>query len=200
MDGHFRRIRSSHTLANQSLQRLAESGFLIIPGPIEADSFSELTAAYDEAMAIASGPDFRIGSATTRRSDLLNYGAVFHDLYVYSPLLEASSHIIGEPFKLSSCLGRTLRPGSSSDQLHADLPRGSEDAPMVGFILMIDPFREDNGATRYVPTSHNWPDLPSDRLSDPQAKYPVEVLACGEAGTMIIFNAAIWHGHGPTIV
>lgn len=60
---------------------------------------------------------------------------------------------------------------------------------------MIDSFREENGATRFVPTSHNWTDLPSDRLSDARAKYSGEVLGCGECGTMIIFIGAIWHGH-----
>jgi ectoine hydroxylase-related dioxygenase (phytanoyl-CoA dioxygenase family) len=32
-------------------------------------------------------------------------------------------------------------------------------------------------------------------MPDARAKYPVEVLGCGERGTMIIFNGAIWHGH-----
>jgi len=103
--------------------------------------------------------------------------------------------MIGEPFKLSSFLARTLRGGTPAQELHADLVRGPEDAPLVGFILMIDSFRGENGATRFVPTSHNWSDLPSDRLSDPRAKYPGEILACGKRGTLIIFNGAIWHGH-----
>jgi ectoine hydroxylase-related dioxygenase (phytanoyl-CoA dioxygenase family) len=60
---------------------------------------------------------------------------------------------------------------------------------------MIDSFREENGATRFVPTSHNWTDPPCDRLSDARAEYPGEVLTCGEPGTVIIFNGAIWHGH-----
>jgi ectoine hydroxylase-related dioxygenase (phytanoyl-CoA dioxygenase family) len=60
---------------------------------------------------------------------------------------------------------------------------------------MIDSFREENGATRFVPTSHNWTDLPCDRLADTRARYSGEVLGCGVRGTMIIFNGAIWHGH-----
>jgi len=120
---------------------------------------------------------------------------VFDDIYLHPPLLEACSHIIGESFKLSSFLGRTLRGGTPAQELHADLARDSADAPLLGFILMVDSFREENGATRFVPTSHNWTDLPCDRLSDTRAKYPGEVLASGERGTMIIFNGAIWHGH-----
>ena len=44
-------------------------------------------------------------------SDLLTYASVFHDVYLYPPLLEACSHIIGEPFKLSSFLARELSEG-----------------------------------------------------------------------------------------
>ena len=195
VDDHFQQIRSGSTLPSQSVRQLVESGFVIIPGPTLGDPFNELTAAYDEVMAVASGPDFKIASTTTRMSNLLSYRSMFDDIYLYPPLLEACSHIIGEPFKLSSFLARTLRAGTSSQELHADLARGSEDAPLLGFILMIDSFRGENGATRFVPTSHNWPDLPCDRLSDTRAKYSGEVLGCGDRGMMIIFDGAIWHGH-----
>jgi hypothetical protein len=193
MDNQFQQICSGSTLPSQSVRQLVESGFVVVPGPVSGDPLNELTAAYDEVMAVAAGPDFKIASTTTRMSDLLNYASVFDD--IYPPLLEACSHIIGEPFKLSSFLARTLREGTPAQELHADLARDSEDAPLLGFILMIDSFREENGATRFVPTSHNCIDLPRDRLSDARAKYSGEVRGCGECGTMIIFNGAIWHGH-----
>ena len=195
MDDHFQQIRSGSTLAIQSLRQLVESGFVIIPGPTSGEAFNELTAAYDELMAVACGPDFKIGSTTTRMSDLLNHGSVFDDIYLHTPLLEACSQVIGEPFKLSSFLARTLRAGTASQELHTDLASGSEDAPLLGFILMIDSFRQENGATRFVPVSHSWTDLSPDRLLDRQAKDFGEVLGCGERGSMIIFNGAIWHGH-----
>jgi hypothetical protein len=195
VDDQFQQICSGSTLPSQSVRQLVEAGFVVVPGPVSGDQFNELTAAYDEVMAVATGPDFKIGSTSTRMSDLLNYAAVFDDVYLYSPLLEACNYVIGEPFKLSSFLARTLRGGTPAQELHADLARGSEDAPLLGFILMIDSFQEENGATRFVPTSHNWPDLPCDRLSGARAKYWGEVLGCGERGAMIIFNGAIWHGH-----
>jgi hypothetical protein len=195
VDNQFRQICSDSTLPRQSLRQLVESGFVVVPGPVSGDPFNKLRSSYDEVMAVAAGPDFKIGSTTTRMSDLLTYGSMFDDVFVYPPLLAACSRIIGEPFKLSSFSARTLRARTPAQELHADLARESEDAPLLGFILMIDPFREENGATRFVPTSHNWTDLPCDRLSDARAKYPGEVLACGERGTMIIFNGAIWHSH-----
>lgn len=167
----------------------------MIPGPHAGQQLAELASAYDDMMSLASGPDFRIASTTTRMSDVLNYGPAFDDIFLYPPLHEACVHVIGEPFKLSSLLARTLRPHAFAQDLHADLMRGSDDAPLVGFIFMIDPFRKDNGATRFIPASHKWPDLPSDRLTDTKGLYPGEVLGCGQAGSMLIFNGAIWHGH-----
>jgi hypothetical protein len=195
VDDQFQQICCGSTLESQSVRQLVESGFVVVPGPLSGELFNELTAAYDKVMAAAAGPDFKSASTTDRMSDLLSYASVFDDVYLYPPLLEACSHIIGEPFKLSSFLARTLRARTPAQELHADLARGSEDAPLLGFILMIDSFREENGATRFVPTSHNWTDLPYDRLSNARAKYSGEVLGCGERGAMIIFNGAIWHGH-----
>jgi len=52
---------------------------------------------------------------------------------------------------------------------------------------MADGFRPDNGATRFVPGSHEREERPDDEM---QAE-----LACGAAGSMRLFNGSIWHGH-----
>jgi ectoine hydroxylase-related dioxygenase (phytanoyl-CoA dioxygenase family) len=170
-------------------------GFATIPGPFSANEVDGLPEAYDQVMRDSCGPDFNVGSATTRMSDLLSLTSAFDEVFLYAPLLEACSHVIRAPFKLSSFLARTLRPGTPAQELHVDLARRSEDAPMFGFILTVDPFKRENGATRFVPGSHEWPDVPTDRLSNPRAEHPGEILACADPGTMIVFNAAVWHGH-----
>jgi ectoine hydroxylase-related dioxygenase (phytanoyl-CoA dioxygenase family) len=68
---------------------------------------------------------------------------------------------------------------------------------MVGFIFMIDEFRDDNGATRFVPGSHLWSEVPQALLGDRNRKadYPAQVLACAPAGSVMLFNGSVWHGH-----
>src|SRR5436309_5817387 len=51
-------------------------------------------------------------------SDLLSFNSVFDEVFLYPPLLEACSHLIGEPFKLSSFLARTVRPRTPAQELH----------------------------------------------------------------------------------
>jgi hypothetical protein len=195
VDTQFEQIRAANTLPRRAVTVLETDGFVSIPGPLSGDQFDNLAEAYDKVMAEACGPDLKVGSSTTRMSDLLSFNSVFDEVFLYPPLLGACSHLIGEPFKLSSLLARTVRPGTPAQELHADLSRTSEDAPLFGFILSLDAFREDNGATRFVPGSHQWPDLPADRLPDLRAAHPGQILALMEPGTMILFNAAIWHGH-----
>jgi len=60
---------------------------------------------------------------------------------------------------------------------------------------MVDDFREDNGATRFVPFSHRCSGVPNDLPEDLKADYPGQVLACCPAGSMIVFNGSVWDGH-----
>ena len=167
----------------------------MIPDSARPNRMELLVGAYTAAMASATGDEIRVGSTSTKLSDLVNRGAAFDDVYVFPPLLDACCRVIGRPFKLSSLHARTLRPHTPAQELHVDVPRNSGDWPLLGFIVMIDEFRPDNGATRFIPGSHRWPGSPADTLSDQRAAYSGEVLACGKAGSLLVFNGSAWHGH-----
>ena len=191
----FSTLAAGSELPMDAAAELQERGFVVLPGPVPSARMERLANAYDAAMASATGDDIRIGSTSTKVNDLVNRGAEFDAVYVFPPLLEACCRVIGQPFKLSSLLARTVRPQSPAQELHVDVRRDSADWPLLGFILMVDEFRPDNGATRFVPGSHRWPGSPEDTLSDPWAEQDGQVLACGQAGSLLVFNGSAWHGH-----
>lgn len=195
MSDWFKEIESGCELPEPAAQELLDSGFVVIPGPVASERLAQFAQAYDSAVAGADPADVSVGSGTTRVHDFVNRGAEFDELYVYRPILEACCLVIGRPFKLSSMLARTVRPHSQAQPLHVDFRADADGWPMVGFIFMVDDFRKDNGATRFVPGSHKWPTIPGEAATDSAAGPERQVAACGAAGSVILYNGSVWHGH-----
>src|SRR5580700_6475357 len=191
----FSVIAAGAELSAGAAQALDDVGFVVIPGPVAIEGLAVLAEAYNAAVASAGSEDVAHGSSTTRVHDFVNRGPEFDGLYVYQPVLEACSRIIARPFRLSAMLARTLRPHTQAQALHVDFKRDADGWAMVGFILMVDEFRSDNGATRFVPGSHQWSTIPGNLMNDRKADHEGQVLACGPAGSLIIYNGSVWHGH-----
>jgi hypothetical protein len=194
MDDCFDTLAAGCELAPDAARELQQRGFVVLSGLVPAGHMARMCRAYDAAVSSAAAVDVNVGSTTTRVNDFVNRGAEFDALYVLPPLLDACRQVIGRPFKLSSLHARTLRPHSLVSALHVDVQRESADWPRVGFILMVDEFRPDNGATRFVPGSHQWSGTPED-MPDRTADHVSQVLACGPAGSLLVFNGSVWHGH-----
>jgi hypothetical protein len=94
-DPHFQSIREGHRLRDEQQQQLLKAGFVVVPDMIPNAAIAELQEAYDTAMASGGGDDYKAASSTTRLNDLVNRGAAFDALYLYAPLLAASSLVIG---------------------------------------------------------------------------------------------------------
>jgi ectoine hydroxylase-related dioxygenase (phytanoyl-CoA dioxygenase family) len=125
----------------------------------------------------------------------VNRGKEFDEFYIYQPLLQACCQVIGQPFKLSTMHARNLHSNSQAQELHIDFKPGEERFPLVSFIVMVDEFCDDNGATRFVPGSHKWSAISDKLTADALADYENQtVRACGQAGSMIIFSGSVWHG------
>jgi len=176
-------------------ETLSTNGFVILPGPLSREELRRLQISYDDVCAHASPDDVHVGRSSTRVTDFVNRGAAFEPIYTWPPALDAARRVVKGPFRLSAFHARTLHPGATAQELHVDVPRTSDAWPMLGVIFMVDEFRADNGATRFVPGSHRWTEPPENVLSDRVAPNPAEVIACGPAGSMILFDASTWHGH-----
>src|SRR2546423_4283919 len=194
MDKWFREMVADYKLPEALAEELRDVGFVVMTGPLIWKEVSDFAAAYDLAVRAAHPDDVSIGRTSIRVNDFVNRGPEFDCLYVYGPLLATCCSIIRQPFKLSTMHARTVLPYSSAQALHVDF-REKDGWPMVGFIIMVDDFLADNGATRFVPGSHFWPNDPTDVMQDPTTDYEGQVLACGRAGSIIIYNGSIWHGH-----
>lgn len=195
MKDWFAAISATCNLPAEAAHGLNHCGFAVLRGAVPHKRVGRLNDAYDSAVSSATKADTKVGSTSTRVEDFVNRGREFDDLYLLPPLLKACCWVIGRPFKLSSFHARTLRPHSRSGQLHTDVRRNSADWPLLSFIFMVDEFRPETGATRFVPGSHQWPRAPEDTLADPGADYEGQVLACGPAGSLLIFNGSVWHNH-----
>jgi hypothetical protein len=173
---------------------LRERGFTIVPGPELPGGPDQYSAAFDKAVSEADPSDVSVRSST-RINDFVNRGAEFDGIYTFAPLLGACAAVIGKPFKLSGMRARILEPGAPVEALHVDVKHGAKDWPLLGAIFLIDAFTSENGATRFVPGSHLQAADPGDCLANALDSHEKQVLACGPAGSLIIFNASVWHGH-----
>jgi hypothetical protein len=191
----FGELAARRALPARTASALEERGFAILPGPVPHEGLNRLTDEYEAAFASAGSDDLRVGSTSTKLTHVVDRGGVFEALVVFPPLLDACCRVIGRPFKLSTFIGRTLRAGSPSQELHVDVRRDSPDWPLLGFILMVDEFRPDNGATRVVPGSHRLQQTPDETMADVRAEHRDQTLACGDAGSLLVFNGSVWHGH-----
>src|SRR5688572_19192321 len=175
-------------------QQLAEDGVAIIHGPYPSSELSHLSSAFDAGLAGADLADIRV-SSSTRAWDIVSRTPEFERVYTFPPLLQACRIVLGDEFKLSATCFRALNPGAKAQALHVDVTFRGDGWPILGFILMVDEFTAENGATRFVRRSHERRQGPDTPSSGTDASMDQETLACGPAGSMIIFNGSTWHGH-----
>jgi ectoine hydroxylase-related dioxygenase (phytanoyl-CoA dioxygenase family) len=171
---------------------LVTHGFVVLPPQCPTARIATIAAAHDQAVAAADPRDVGGGRTTLRVWDFVNRGPAFDELYLVAPVLAACRLVIGAQFKLSTMHSRAVNPRAPADALHVDFAREAADVaravwPMLGFIVMLDEFTPDNGATRFVPGSQHAAQQPPSSESVP---------ACGPAGSIVVYNGSVWHGHG----
>jgi hypothetical protein len=189
----FQRLIEGCRLESSAADSLAADGFAVIDGPAPPEPLKALSSAYDRAVAEATASERSVGATTTRLHDLVNRGAEFDGLYLHPPLLAAARQVVGHPFKLSNMLARTVHPRAQAQRCHTDVAPGQDGWPMLGFILMLDPFTAENGATRFLRGSHK------DSRAIESAREQELVPATGDRGCMVIFHGSVIHGHGRNV-
>jgi ectoine hydroxylase-related dioxygenase (phytanoyl-CoA dioxygenase family) len=178
--------------------RLDEDGFLPLPGILSAAQLQVIRdrlAGLSAAEGDQAGIEVHQEEGTDRLADLVNKDPAFEVCFTSPRVLAAVAHVLGD-FTLSSLNSRAALPGSGHQRLHTDWgePVPAGDYQVCNSIWLIDDFTPGNGPTRLVPGSHRSEQLPGQVMADPWAPYPGEVQLLGQAGTVVVFNAHLWHG------
>ncbi|MDE0179062.1 MAG: phytanoyl-CoA dioxygenase family protein [Gammaproteobacteria bacterium] len=192
-----------------AIQRIRTEGFAVIPNLIDEDRLARLS---DDSEAllhpIQNQPGLNGTRATGRMfKGLFRSSRAFDDIIVHPTILavvrgvlvgseQTNAAYYGSAFRdiqLSTAMIKDVQPGEDIRSLHQDdgyfpIPRPRQPLA-VNTLLAIDPFTVANGATRVVPRSHHW----SKKLEPDHDFVTVEM----DAGSILMFNGAVWHGRGP---
>lgn len=179
---------------------LAEHGYLVLESYMDSAFLTEARTRVAELFAAEgdqAGSEFKSEPQTKRLANCVDKGSVFERTVSEPTVLAGVEAVLGPEYKLSSLNVRSADPFSDWVQpLHCDMGAIADQRGywVCNTIWMLDDFTSDNGATRCVPGSHRWNQLPQSVLTDPMAPHPDEILVTGPAGTVVIMNAHLWHG------
>ena len=128
-----------------------------------------------------------------RIDDLLLHSALFEHVPVQPSVLPIVEEVLGPGCLISWLMTSTQTPGAVAQRVHADdemypLPRPHPPLLCNSLWALVD-FTVANGATRVVPGSHRWREMPAPPFPDGE---PIEM----PKGSVLIWNGSLWHTAG----
>ena len=142
---------------DQQLFEFETYGFAVLPAVLDPESSSRLSDRLD-LLDEQRGIDYVHDNAFARHvSSVYADDDDFMSLIDHPDVLGFIESVLGAQLILGSCNARIVRPGDPLQGFHSDIPsqlRRSGAPVMVNAVWMLDPFTEENGATRFVPGSH----------------------------------------------
>lgn len=184
---------------NDRFDELDDLGYLVLPDAIPDDLLDKLNRRIDQLFAQeaeVAGAEFKQEPGARRLANLVNKGQVFQRAISHPPVLRYVEHVLAD-FKLSSLNVRSVQPlGTIRQPLHADMAAIPDQRGfwVCNTLWMLQDITPENGALRVVPGTHRSGQLPQDAIEDPIAAHPDQTLVIGAAGTVVVFNAHLWHG------
>jgi hypothetical protein len=199
------------TIPAEHQHQLDELGYVILPGFMGPELLERLRrrvdAVFEEEQGRA-GSEFKQEPGCRRLANLVDKelpspgpdapsdadSGCFREVLTDRRLLGYVEHVLGPEYKLSSMNVRSVDPHNGITQpLHADMGALPDERGYWVFnsVWMLDDFMLENGPLRVIPGSHRWGTLPPEGLTDP---HPDEQLVTGQAGTVLVMNAHLWHG------
>jgi ectoine hydroxylase-related dioxygenase (phytanoyl-CoA dioxygenase family) len=182
-------------MIDAELESLEKRGYVILENVLsrsEVDALKEALAPF-EANRPMGRNDFE-GERSQRVYSLAAKGAPFLALAEHPRVVRLLDAKLMKGFLLSTMQSIRLHPGENAQAWHTDDAFYLSPRPRptlgVSVIWAIEDFTRENGATEVIPGSHLWgAEHPDDRAHD-------EVPAVMPAGSVIIFDAGLWHRGG----
>ncbi|MEE2778065.1 MAG: phytanoyl-CoA dioxygenase family protein [Acidobacteriota bacterium] len=153
----------------------------------EMEPIFEMTGSRD-----ATGKGRYAGIQTVHVHNLFAKTRAADDIANDPVLLMIIEGVLGELFQLSVGTAMCPDPGVAPQGLHQDdghypLPRPRMRL-LANTLIALDDFTRENGATRFVPGSHNWTKTMEQDVDTSYAEM--------KAGSLLVFDGALWHSGG----
>jgi hypothetical protein len=187
-------VRTTETPVVETLE---SQGWMLVPGVVDAQLrarlIDQLEQAREHQRAIQLANGVGDGSDGTVHHLPLAGGAFFElmERELLSGVLEA---FFGGPYIINTYGGVLNLPSNLSyvGRIHRDLRTFSGDLRLMAqWLVMLDDFTEENGATYLLGGSHKSPNPP-----DEKAFFADAARAVGPAGSIVVFNSNLWHAAG----
>ncbi|MFZ5738849.1 MAG: phytanoyl-CoA dioxygenase family protein [Pseudomonadota bacterium] len=178
-------------------RRIRDDGYTVIERAVDPELVAALIGAVErierEHQLGCAKTSFE-GFKTLRVNNLLTYDEVFWQVPLHGAVLPIVEAVLDKECLLSSFCSLVLGPGQEAQPIHEDtqlIPLPRPHIPItLNAIWALSDFTATNGATRIVPASHKYESSPVYG-QDYDA-----VTATMPAGSVMLFDSALWHGGG----
>ena len=178
-------------------EALESQGWVLVPGVVDEVLRRRLIAQLEQArghqraIQLANG----VGDGTDGTVHHLPLaGAAFLELIDRPVLPGVLEAFFGGPYIINTYGGVLNLPSNLSyvGRIHRDLRTFSGELRLMAqWLVMLDDFTEENGATYLLSGSHKLANPP-----DEQAFFATASRAVGPAGSIVVFNSNLWHAAG----
>ena len=177
------------------IDAIKKDGYVIIPDVFNFSEVQQFKDALSPYLMGQKGRNNFEGYETERVYALLAKHTIFSKLVEHPLIISIVDQFLLPSYLLWGFLAINIHPGETPQRFHTDDEGAAAPRPRApaGISLMwaLNDFTEDNGATEFIPYSHEWPDGWKVEENDSRVK-----KAIMKAGSVMIWSGMLVHRGG----